>query len=193
MCVYVCVSTDTHIKILKQNMTSVWASCSSEDPPPYVEPSCGACHSDSPWFLLLSELLFTHKTPQFQPVLGLLKALPPRSCPGLCQQPSPPHCQPVGTIFYLLSLLGRQITWHICFLGKVNPSMLHFTSLEHWNKDQTHHRPQESPGARAVPDSMPCPPSAPPGLPWNTKIWGRVGCGTYATSWSVCIHIHTYL
>ena len=130
----------------------------------------------SPSFRLLSQLLHTYPRPpnSTQPWLSidltsmlLLRTL---------STASPPHCQPRGTKFYFLRPHARQIAWHICFLGKVNPSMFHFTSLEHWNKGQTHQEPQRSTGARAVPDSTPCPPSAPPEPPLKYQ---DVGYSTY--------------
>lgn len=107
---------------------------------------------------------------QTQAAPAFPKTSPPHCCPGLCQQLSPPHCQPVGIKFHPLRSLSRQITWPIWFLGKVYPSMFNFISLEHWNKGQTHHEPQGSAGARAVPDSMPCPPSVPPAFLWSAKM-----------------------
>lgn len=142
----------------------------------------------SPSFPLLSQLLHTYPRPlnSTQPWLSinltfmlLLRTL---------STATPPHCQPLGTKFYFLRHHAREITWHICFLGKVNPSMFHFTSLEHWNKGQTHHEPQGTTGARAVPDSMPCPPSAPPEPPLKYQ---DVGYGTYPLKPHVihmCIH-----
>lgn len=129
----------------------------------------------SPSFLLLSQLLHTYPRPPHSTQPWLSINLTSMLLLRTLSTASSPHCQPLGTKFYFLRPHARQITWHICFLGKVNPSMFHFTSSEHWNKGQTHHEPQGSTGARAVPDSTPCPPSAPPELPLKYQ---DVGYGT---------------
>ena len=114
------------------------------------------------------------KTPTFHPALALHKPHPHAPAQDFVNSLISPL--PASRHQILLPKAhARQITWHICFLGKVNPSMFHFTSSEHWNKGQTHHEPQGSTGARAVPDSTPCPPSAPPELPLKYQ---DVGYGT---------------
>lgn len=151
----------------------------------------------SPPFLLLSGLFRTHphKTPNSNQPLFSIKPHLHLLVMTLSAALTSRHCQPAGTKFYLLSPLGRQITWHICFLGKVYPSMFNFTSLEHSNKGQTHHEPQGSTGARAVPDSMPCPPSAPPGpaLKYQDLQQGRAWYLPTHVTYDLWVHmcIHT--